>query len=76
MTERNAKPCKIALLIGSAAPPLRSIFFSKPIYLADAPDLGLQNHRFQSVVFHFKLNAFCEWKTGFSYEIVAVANGE
>jgi len=41
-----------------------------------APDLGLRNHRFQSVAFHFKANAFYEWKTGFSYEIVAVANGE
>jgi len=44
--------------------------------LADAPNLGLRNHRFQSVAFHFKANAFYEWKTGFSYEIVAVANGE
>jgi hypothetical protein len=44
--------------------------------LADAPDLGLRNHRFQSVAFHFKINAFYEWKTGFSFEIVAVANGE
>ena len=44
--------------------------------LADAPDLGLQNRRFQSVAFHFKANAFYEGKTGFSYEIVAVANGE
>jgi len=41
-----------------------------------APDLGLQNHRFQSVAFHFKANAFYEWKTVFSYEIVAVANAE
>ncbi len=42
--------------------------------LADAPDLGLRNHRFQSVAFHFKANAFYEWKTDFSYKIVAVAN--
>jgi hypothetical protein len=42
----------------------------------DTPDLGLRNHRFQSVAFHFKINAFYEWKTGFSFEIVAVANGE
>jgi len=44
--------------------------------LADAPDLGLRNHRFQSVAFHFEADAFYEWKTGFSCEIVAVANGE
>jgi hypothetical protein len=44
--------------------------------LADAPDLGLRNPRFQSVAFHFKTNAFYEWKTGFLYEIVAVTNGE
>ena len=41
--------------------------------MADAPDLGLRNHRFRSVAFHFKANSFYEWKTGFSYEIVAVA---
>ena len=41
--------------------------------LADAPNLGLRNHRFQSVAFHFKANAFYEGKTGFSCEIVAVA---
>jgi hypothetical protein len=44
--------------------------------LADAPDLGLRNHRFQRVALHFKANAFYEWKTGISYKIVAVANGE
>ncbi len=38
---------------------------------ADAPDL-----RFQSVAFQFKANTFYEGKTGFSCEIVAVANGE
>ena len=43
--------------------------------LADAPDLGLRNRRFQSVAFHFIANAFYEWKTGFSYKIVAVTNG-
>ena len=44
--------------------------------LADAPDLGLRNHRFQRVAFRFKADAFYEWKTGFSHEIVAVANGD
>jgi len=44
--------------------------------LADAPDLGLRNHRFQSVAFHFRANAFYEWETSFSYEILAVVNGE
>jgi hypothetical protein len=43
---------------------------------ADAPDLGFRNHRFQSVAFHFKTYVFYEWRTGFSFEIVAVANGE
>jgi hypothetical protein len=40
------------------------------------PDLGLRNHRFQRVALHFKANAFYEWKTGISYKIVAVVNGE
>jgi len=44
--------------------------------LADAPDLGLRNHRFQSVAFHFKANAFYEGKRGFLCEMVAVADGE
>jgi hypothetical protein len=44
--------------------------------LADAPDLGLRNHRFQSVAFHFKATALYKGKTGFSYEIVVIANGE
>jgi len=44
--------------------------------LPDAPDLGLRNRRFQSVVFHFKANAFYEWKNSFPSEIIAVANGE
>jgi hypothetical protein len=43
---------------------------------ADAPDLGLRNHRFQLIAFHFKAKALYEEKTSFSYEIVAVANGE
>jgi len=44
--------------------------------LADAPDLGLRNHRFQNVAFRFKANAFDGGKTGFSGEIVVLANGE
>jgi hypothetical protein len=28
------------------------------------------------VHFHFKANAFYEWKTGFSYEIVVVPKGK
>jgi hypothetical protein len=39
-------------------------------------DAGLRNRRFQSVALHFTANAFYEWKTGISYKIVAVANGE
>ena len=44
--------------------------------LADAPDLGLRSDRFQSIACRFKAKEFYEWKTGFSYEIGAVANGE
>jgi hypothetical protein len=44
--------------------------------LADAPDLGLRNRRFQSVALHFKANAFYEWKNSFPGEIIVVANGE
>jgi hypothetical protein len=50
--------------------------FARVAKLADAPDLGLQNHRFQSVAFHFKANAFYQGKTGFSCEMVMVTNGE
>jgi hypothetical protein len=50
--------------------------FARVAKLADAPDLGLRNHRFQRVAFHFKANAFYVGKTGFSCEIVAAANGE
>jgi len=50
--------------------------FARVAKLADAPDLGLRNHRFQSVAFRFKANAFYERKTDFSCEIVAIANGE
>jgi hypothetical protein len=38
---------------------------AKVAKLADAPDLELRNHRFQAVAFHFKANAFYEWKPGF-----------
>jgi len=44
--------------------------------LAAAPDFGLRNHRFHSVAFHFKAKVLYEGKTGFLYEIAAVANGE
>jgi hypothetical protein len=44
--------------------------------LADAPDLGLRNRRFQSVSFRFKASVFYEGKTNFSDETVVVANGE
>jgi len=44
--------------------------------LADAPDLGLRNRQFQNIAFHLKANAFYESKTGFLYEVAAVANGE
>lgn len=43
---------------------------------ADAPDLGLQNHRFQNIARRFKTNPFYEGKTGSSCEIVVAANGE
>jgi hypothetical protein len=33
--------------------------------LADAPDLGLRNHRFQTVAFHFKAKALYEGKNRF-----------
>jgi hypothetical protein len=56
--------------------PIRSCAQRQGAKLAHAPDLGLRNHRFQRVALHFKANAFYEWKTGISYKIVAVANGE
>jgi hypothetical protein len=52
------------------------MFLARVAELADAPDLGNRNHRFQSVAFRFKANSFYEWKTGFSYKTIAAANGE
>jgi hypothetical protein len=43
---------------------------------ADPPDLGLRNHRFQRIAFHFKADTFYQRKTAFSYEILAIATGE
>ncbi len=37
--------------------------FARVAKLADAPDLGLRNHRFQNIARHFKSKAFYERKT-------------
>jgi hypothetical protein len=44
--------------------------------LADAPDLGFQNRRFQSVALRFKKKPFYESKTAIFGEIMQFANGE
>jgi hypothetical protein len=44
--------------------------------LADAPDLGLRNHRFQGVAFRFNAERLYLGKTAFFAERTAVANGE
>jgi hypothetical protein len=44
--------------------------------LADAPDLGLRNHRFQNNAFPFKSKCFYEVKTAVSAISRNAANGE
>jgi len=44
--------------------------------LADAPDLGLRNRRFQSVPFRFKNQSIYERKAQFLAVIVAFTTGE
>ena len=48
--------------------------FARVAKLADAPDLGLRNHRFQSVAFQGE--RVLPMENRFLYEIVAIANGE
>ncbi len=40
--------------------------------LADAPDLGIPNRRFQNIAFHFTKKRFYERKTAIFCEIVAI----
>jgi hypothetical protein len=42
-----------------------NVFLGFTAWVADAPDLGLQNHRFQSIAFRFEKRSFHEGKTGF-----------
>jgi hypothetical protein len=44
--------------------------------LADAPDLGLRNHRFQNVPFRFKKQSIYERKTRFFTISIAFTTGE
>src|SRR5260370_16204395 len=44
--------------------------------LADAPDLGFRNHRFQNIAFRFKKQPFYERKSRDFREIELSANGE
>jgi hypothetical protein len=44
--------------------------------LADAPDLGFQNRRFQGVPFRFKKQSIYEGKAQFFAVIVAFTTGE
>jgi hypothetical protein len=44
--------------------------------LEDAPDLGLRNHRFQSVPFRFKNQSIYEGKAQLFAFIVAFTTGE
>jgi hypothetical protein len=41
------------------------LFHARVAKLADAPDLGFRNHRFQNSAFHFKERLFYERKTHF-----------
>ena len=44
--------------------------------LADAPDLGISNHRFQNIPFRFKKQLFYERKSRVFHEIGLITNGE
>ena len=44
--------------------------------LADAPDLGLRNHRFQNIALRFKKESFYERKSRIFREIGLNTNGE
>jgi hypothetical protein len=44
--------------------------------LADAPDLGLRNRRFQNIAFRFKKSAFYERKMPIFAEIIGSSNDE
>jgi hypothetical protein len=44
--------------------------------LADAPDLGLRNHRFQRNAFRFKTKRVYEQKTATFVKSQSAANGE
>jgi hypothetical protein len=44
--------------------------------LADAPDLGFRNRRFQNVPFRFKKQSFYERKTPIFGEIIRSSNDE
>jgi len=44
--------------------------------LADAPDLGFRNYRFQNIALRFKKQSFYERKTATFGEIMQFANGE
>jgi hypothetical protein len=44
--------------------------------LADAPDLGFQNHQFQNIAFHFKRRWFYEGKTAFQLKSRVLPEGE
>ena len=50
--------------------------FARVAKLADAPDLGLRNHRFQNIPFRFKKQSIYERKTRFFTISVAFTTGE
>jgi hypothetical protein len=50
--------------------------FARVAKLADAPDLGLRNHRFQNIAFRIKTQSFYEAKMRFCSNVVQVTNGE
>jgi len=52
------------------------MFLARVAELADAPDLGIAKSSISERRFSFQNECIYEAKTGFSYEIVAGANGE
>jgi hypothetical protein len=58
----------------SAAMAVQADFHRQGGELADAPDLGIPNHRFQNIPFHFKTQSFYEWKTPLFGEIIRSSN--
>jgi hypothetical protein len=72
---RTGSLCSSLLAIASRKSKVENRF-ARVAKLADAPDLGLKNHRFQNVPFRFKKQSVYEGKTRFFTISVPFTTGE